>query len=150
MAAKIRTQASGIESGQRLPLELEDEMSSAGLFSMVLPKDLGGDEIDPVTAARVVEEVSAADGSAGWCVMIAAQNQTFAGLMPAEEARTVWADRAIVCGTARPIGRAVVHAGSARGYLVSGRWPFASGSSHADWFAAECVVYEGEEPRRDA
>ena len=33
---------------------------------------------------------------------------------------------------------------------MSGRWPFASGSSHADWFAAECTIYDGEAERLDA
>lgn len=33
---------------------------------------------------------------------------------------------------------------------MSGRWPFASESSHADWFMGECIVYDGEQPRRDA
>jgi alkylation response protein AidB-like acyl-CoA dehydrogenase len=28
--------------------------------------------------------------------------------------------------------------------VVSGRWPFASGSSHADWFAAECRRFDGD------
>jgi alkylation response protein AidB-like acyl-CoA dehydrogenase len=150
LAPTIQALAPEIEANRRLPLHLVDEMRAAGLFSLVLPHDLGGDEVDPVTAARVVEEVSAADGSAGWCVMIAAQNQAFAGLMAPDEARVVWANRAIVCGTARPIGRAVVSENGGGGYVVSGRWPFASGSSHADWFAAECVVYEGDEPRRDS
>jgi hypothetical protein len=36
------------------------------------------------------------------------------------------------------------------GYIVSGRWPFASGSSHATWFGAECLVYDGDQPRLDA
>jgi len=147
LAPRIRGFAARIDQERRLPIELVDEMRAAGFFHLVLPRDLGGREADAVTAARAVEEVSRADGSAGWCLMIAAQNAAFAGFLDPNEARAIWKDDAIVCGVARPIGRAVVTEG---GYRVSGRWPFASGSSHAEWFASECMVYEGEAPRRDA
>jgi alkylation response protein AidB-like acyl-CoA dehydrogenase len=116
---------------------------------MLLPRDFGGNEVDPVTAARVVEEVSAADGAAGWCIMIAQQNLCFAGFIPEDDIRTIWGNGGICCGTARPIGRAVAQPGTP-GYRVSGRWPFASGSSHATWFAAECMVYDGDQPRLNA
>jgi alkylation response protein AidB-like acyl-CoA dehydrogenase len=48
------------------------------------------------------------------------------------------------------VGRAVWTETPEPGYVVSGRWGFASGSSHADWFTGECVVYDGDQPRKDA
>src|SRR3972149_1577909 len=47
-------------------------------------------------------------------------------------------------------GGAVAVAEPARGYRVTGRWGFASGSSHADWFVGEGMVYDGDELRRDS
>ncbi|HEY6507898.1 MAG TPA: acyl-CoA dehydrogenase family protein, partial [Vicinamibacterales bacterium] len=87
------------------------------------------------------------DGSAGWCVMIAQQNGGFAGFLPETRAREVWGDGQILCGTARPTGRGVKQGD---GFVVTGRWPFASGSSHADWFGAECMLFDADEPIRDA
>ena len=142
----IRARADEIEEQRQLPSDLVEEMRAAGLFELLVP----GNSVDPVTAARVVEEASAADGSAGWCVMIAAQNNALGGFMPDAEVRAVWGDRRIVAGVARPIGRAVATTDPEDGYVVSGRWPFASGSSHADFFCAECMVYDGDEPRLDA
>jgi alkylation response protein AidB-like acyl-CoA dehydrogenase len=114
---------------------------------MIVPEDIGGLGSDPVTAAQVVEEVAAGDGSAGWCVMIAQQNSAFAGFVSQERAREVWGNRQVACGTARPTGRAVKQGD---GFVVTGRWPFASGSSHADWFGSECMLFDGDEPIRDA
>jgi alkylation response protein AidB-like acyl-CoA dehydrogenase len=147
LAPQVRDAGAEIEREGKLTRPLVDAFLDAGLFHLMVPEDLGGTQADPVSAAKVVEEVAKADGSAGWCIMIAAQCAAFAGFMPADEVRTIWGNGGIVAGTARPIGRAVATDG---GYTVSGRWPIASGSSHATWFAAECLVYDGEENRRDA
>ena len=79
--------------------------------------------------------------------MIAAQNAGLGGFLADEGAREVWGESDVACGTARPTGRAVVVPG---GYRVSGRWPFASGSSHATWFIGESTVYDGDSPKLDA
>jgi indole-3-acetate monooxygenase len=147
---RIKDYAEAIDRERRLPAALVDEMREAGFFHALLPSDLGGQQADPVTSGRIVEEMARADGSAGWCVMLAAQDCSFAGFLPKEDAIEIYGNGGIVAGTARPIGRAVATATPEDGFVVSGRWPFASGSSHATWFAGECIIYDGEEPRRDA
>lgn len=149
LSDRVTAAASTIEQERRLPPDLVAAMREAGLFHALVPASYGGLEANPVEAARSVEEVAAADASAGWCVMLAAQTAAFSGLLPEDAAREIYGDGGIVAGTARPIGRAIAVSEPSAGYIVSGRWPFASGSSHADWFMGECVVYDGEEPRRD-
>lgn len=58
--------------------------------------------------------------------------------LPMDSARAIFADPAafVVSGTAGG-GRAVSVDG---GYLVTGRWPFGSGASHATWFSPLCEV----------
>ena len=149
-APRVREYSDAIDRDRKLPPELVAQMRDTGFFHALLPKDLGGHEADPVTSGRIVEEIARGDGSAGWCVMLAAQSCGFAGFIPKQDALEIYGGGGIVAGTARPIGRAVTTKQPADGYIVSGRWPFASGSSHATWFAGECMVYDGEEPRRDA
>jgi len=148
LAPRIREAAQGIEAERRLPPDLVEALRSAGLFHIGVPRSIGGLECDPMTQSRVVEEVAYADGSTGWCVMLAAQSASFAAYIDPTEARTVWGDGGIIAGTARPIGRAVATSDPSEGFTVSGRWPFASGSSHAEWFAAECKVYDGDTLRQ--
>lgn len=146
LAPTLRAMAEETERERRLPQEAVEKLRGAGLFHLTVPQEIGGLQADPITLAQVIEEVAAADGSAGWCVMIAAQNASFSGFVDRDAAATVFGGGGIVAGVARPIGRAVPRDG---GYVVSGRWPFASGSSHADWFAAECLRYDGDQPMRD-
>jgi alkylation response protein AidB-like acyl-CoA dehydrogenase len=150
LTGRIRGAAASIEQERAIPAALIGELRGAGLFHMVLPTYLGGGGVDPITAARAVEQLAYADGSVGWVVMLAQQSCMFAAFMPEAEARAIWGNGGIVAGTARPIGRAVATTAPTPGYVVSGRWPFASGSSHATWFMGECVVYDGEQPRKDA
>jgi alkylation response protein AidB-like acyl-CoA dehydrogenase len=145
-APMIRAYGAEIERERRLPAPLVEMLGRAGFFRMAVPRSLGGLEVDPVTMARVVEELSAADGSVGWCVSLAYQLGVSSANLPESAAREIFgAPDSIVAGVARPIGRAVPVEG---GYRVSGRWPFASGSSHATWFVGECLIVDGDEPRR--
>ncbi len=139
LAPEVRAAATETEAQRHIPKALVERLRDAGLFHMTLPRDIGGLECDPVTAARAVEEIAAADGSTGWVLMLANQSTFFAGFLPPEQARLFWGGGAIMCAVARPIGRAVPVEGG--GYTATGRWPFASGSSHADWFMGECLVY---------
>lgn len=147
LAPVIRELAPAIERDRSLPSELVETFRREGFFHLTVPKEYGGLGLDPITAARVVDELATADGSTGWCVMISTQSNFFSGFMAPEHAIEVWGHGGIAAGTARPIGRARVDGDEA---VVSGRWPFASGSSHADWFGAECKVFDGDEPRMDA
>jgi indole-3-acetate monooxygenase len=149
LAPLLRSLAGRTERERALPAEAVEAMRRAGLFHLTVPRELNGVQADPATLLDVIESVAAADGSAGWCAMIAAQNATISGFLDRAAAIEVFGGGGIVAGVARPIGRAVSRAG---GYVISGRWPFASGSSHADWFMAECLRYDdgGDQPHRDA
>jgi indole-3-acetate monooxygenase len=141
LAPVIREHADGIEQERSLPKPVIRGLIDAGVFRMLAPRSLGGDEIDPMTACRVIEEVAAQDGSTGWCAMIGACNSHFGGLLPAAGAREIFADRDVVlAGTFRPTGVAVPVDG---GYRVTGRWPFASGITHSYWLMGGCSIAGG-------
>ena len=148
LAPTIREHADRIEQDRCLPAPVVRGLLDAGVFRMLVPRSLGGDEIDPLMACRVVEEVASQDGAAGWCAMIGAGNGHFGGLLPAAGAREVFADRDVVlAGAFRPTGVAAAIDG---GYRVTGRWPFASGIMHSSWLFGGCRVLDGDHPRLTA
>ena len=64
----IETAAEQIERDRLLPRELVEALFDGGLFTMLLPRSLGGAELDLPTFSRAVEEIARADGSVAWCI----------------------------------------------------------------------------------
>ena len=127
LTSQIRASVEEIEKSRRLPLPLVEAMAQAGLFRLWIPRALGGEEADPATLVRVVEEISRADGAAGWCVAIGGEYGVFGGYLQTAAAREIYGSDPDVrtAGALRPFGNAVVVDG---GYRVTGRWPLGSGS----------------------
>jgi alkylation response protein AidB-like acyl-CoA dehydrogenase len=141
----IRARRQEIEQARRMPTDLIGELRRTGMFGLGVPRALGGKEARPVDIMRAIETVATADGSTGWCAMVATGNNVVAGYMDESGAREVFADpTAPSAGIAAPAGAAVRVDGGVR---VSGRWPFASGITHCDWVWAGCLVMENGQPR---
>lgn len=141
----IRNKSAEIEQARRMPRDLVDQLRKTGVFGLTIPRAIGGHEADPFEILGAIEMVAAADGSVGWCTMIANGNNIAAGYMNEAGAREVFADpRAPTAGIAAPAGAAVRENG---GYRINGRWPFASGITHSDWLWAGCLVMENGQPR---
>jgi indole-3-acetate monooxygenase len=148
LASVIRAHADAIEQERSLPTPVIRGLIDAGVFRMLMPRSLGGDETDPLTVCRVVEEIATQDGAAGWCAMIGTCNSHFGGLLPGAGAREIFANRDVVlAGTFRPTGVAVAVEG---GYRVTGRWPFASGIMHSSWLMGGCSIVDADGPGRTA
>jgi alkylation response protein AidB-like acyl-CoA dehydrogenase len=140
-----RARREEIERARRMPADLIEAIRKTEVFRIGVPRDLGGEEAGPVEIMRGIEMVATADGSAGWCTMIAVGNGISAGYMSDAGAREFFADpTAPSAGIAAPAGGAVRVDGGVR---VNGRWPFASGITHCGWVWAGCVVMEEGRPR---
>jgi len=138
LAARCREQAATTEDDRRVPADLIEEMRRIGIFSMLLPRELGGTEADPRSFLDTIETLSAGDGSAGWCAMIGATTNATAAYLSEEAAREIFRSRGtIVGGTFNAQGRAEPVDG---GFRLTGRWPYGSGVEHSDWMAAACLV----------
>ncbi len=134
------------EAIRHVPASIMEQIAAAGLFQMFLPRSMGGPELPPLTAFRAIEEISRADGSIGWCTMIATVASLFTGWLDTDVGRSIAGTPASLrlTGSIRPQGQARPVAG---GYRVSGRWDFASGVNHANWLYCTCKIVDGEAPR---
>ena len=62
----IRGYRDEIDREQRLPKALVEQFHAAGFYSMVIPREMGGLQVDPLTYVRAVELLAEAAGSVGW------------------------------------------------------------------------------------
>ena len=138
---EIRANLDRIDAERQLPPELATKMAANNLFGLYVPKALGGPELAPLTAFRVVETISSADGSAGWCVFNGtALTAAIARLSPAA-AVDLFGDppEILGSGSARPEGTATVADG---GYIVNGRWNYLSGIDHSTALFLNCRLLD--------
>jgi alkylation response protein AidB-like acyl-CoA dehydrogenase len=132
--------ADEIERTQAIPESILARIHEARLARMLLPLSVGGDQVEPWTYLRAIEEISRHDGSVGWNLFVANSAALIAPFIPLETARTIYADPRTIISWGPPNqhqARAVPG-----GYQVSGEWHFASGSRQANWMGAHCQVVE--------
>jgi indole-3-acetate monooxygenase len=141
----IRARREEIEKARRMPRDLIEDLRKTDVFRLGIPRALGGLEAAPAEIMEAIETVATADGSTGWCTMIATGNNSAAGAMNELGAKEIFVDpTAPSAGIAAPIGAAVRVDG---GFQISGRWPFASGITHCEWIFAGNMVMENGQPK---
>lgn len=147
LAPLVRAHAAESEALRRLASPVVEALHDAGLFRMMLPERFGGAALDPVQAAPVLEEIAAADGSAGWNLAIGAGNVGFLALLEDESARgeLVSDPRSLGAGSINPTSLRLTPDGD--GFRVSGMLRYASGVHQATWLVAGGFVIENSKPR---
>jgi indole-3-acetate monooxygenase len=145
IAGEITARAAEIEEGRRVPLDLVNKLKSIGIFRTFVPRSHGGLELDLPAGLEIITALSRLDGAVGWTAMIGCGSAIFATLLQRETYEHMYQSGPdlILGGSAQPAGKAERTTG---GWRVNGRWPFASGSPHADWLAGFCTVAENGEP----
>lgn len=142
----IAAVADDIEAQRDLPDELFAALVEADLFRLVQPLDNGGAELAPADFVRVLEEVAQRDASTAWCL---GQNNIcalIAANMPAAAAAAVFDGPGTIAAWGPGPGEARAVDG---GYVVNGRFDFASGNRLATWLGAHVPVLDGTEKRRN-
>jgi alkylation response protein AidB-like acyl-CoA dehydrogenase len=107
-------------------------LDDAGLFSLLVPRRLGGKSASLRTTMEVVAELGRGDGSTAWATQIFNISGWFASTFGEQAQNDVFADGQAprVCGNFMPVGQSDRVDG---GYRISGRWPYVSGSFGAQW-----------------
>jgi indole-3-acetate monooxygenase len=140
VAPVLREEAAESERHRRLTPRAVETLRSTGVFRMSMPRAWGGPEVDICTQAEILEELSAADGSAGWCAMIGCDGGYLTAALDDATARRLFPDLdGIIAGWIVPAGR--LHRVDG-GYRLEGQWQFGSGCTHADVIIAGAHVFE--------
>jgi alkylation response protein AidB-like acyl-CoA dehydrogenase len=141
LSAFLRDQSAAAERQGRLTDNSIDALAEANLFSLLVPRCLGGAELWPTEALEIIETLSRADGSAGWVVMATQVSIASCGayLVPAA-AQEIFRDHIpLIAGQGAPVGRADAVDG---GYRLNGDWSYGSGLLHSEWVHTGAAVHE--------
>jgi alkylation response protein AidB-like acyl-CoA dehydrogenase len=145
---RLRTYREEIEREQRMPKALVEELRAAGFYKMVIPRGLGGLQVDTLTYLRVIEMLAEGCGSVGWNLGNGGVGQLVSLGLPDAGVEEIYGKRAdtIIAGTAVPGGgQAVAVPG---GFRVSGHWQFGSGCNEASWMLGSFqVIGDDGKPR---
>ncbi len=144
---EIRAHALDFEAAKQLPAGLVRKLNLTGLFRMPVAAIYGGSERSAAQIVRAIEEISYADGSAGWCAMVYMSGAFLSGLLPGEWAHEIYGNGAmpLIAGSSVPTGLCQSKAG---GVMVNGRWGMVSGAHNSDWLCGGGYLMDGNNPPR--
>lgn len=137
------------ETNRRLSPQVVNALRNAGFFKMFLPKAVGGLETDPLTAARVIEEVARHNTAAGWSLMVANTGPIMLVKLPDKGIDAIYGDHpdVFVAGSVHPPMSATPVKG---GYSITGRNPLFSNVHEAKWlFVLAFVMEKGQMKMQD-
>lgn len=138
----IAARASAAEQAKRVPAETMEELRQTGLFKVMQPARFGGHENPPSALAKVGFELGRHCGSTGWCGTLAVCFGWMTSFFPLEAQEEVWdnPDNLLaVSYVPTPKVKAVDG-----GYMIEGKWPWASGVDSATWLILSALIPAGE------
>jgi indole-3-acetate monooxygenase len=138
----LRARSVEIEQARRLPADLVQSLTDAGLFRFWVPQQYGGPETPVLEGLDTFIELARHDAATAWCVFIANTTALLSAFMEPACAREVFGRPDAVCGGfAQPMGRATVADGGLR---VTGRWQWGSGTQHCTHVGGGMIVVDSD------
>jgi 3-hydroxy-9,10-secoandrosta-1,3,5(10)-triene-9,17-dione monooxygenase len=146
MRDDLRERQQLTEELTRVPDEIHQQFLDAGFYRILQPRRFGGYQFSLRDFDRLIIEVARGCPSSGWQLSLATGHAvTIATHFPEEAQREIFGPdgdfRAPL--PVSPTGKAVR---ADDGYVVNGRWDFASGSPVSTHFLAVCLIEDGDGP----
>ena len=147
MVPALLERARETETLRQLPAATIADAEEAGFFKAFVPKRHGGYEIDFRFVPQITRELAHGCLSSAWVISFLTQHNWQLALFPEVVQQRLWAERSYMFAPAH-----IIPGGAAEpvdgGYRLSGKWPWASGVMHAQWFLALALV-PGDGPAPD-
>jgi len=147
LAPQIAARADGTEAARRVPRDVLDGLTAAGVFRLLRPPSHGGLGAPLPDALLVFEALARADASVGWNATMGAGSFIDIAGLPRATFDALFANGpdVVTAGVFSPSGTLEA---DGDGFRVNGRWSFASGCEDADWIYANCIEgFDGGMPR---
>jgi indole-3-acetate monooxygenase len=127
--ADLATRRASHDAAKQLDPAVVGMLREHGFINSLLPHLLGGAELEPAEYIAVLEALSEGDAATGWVTMTSSTSAMLGAYLPRSTATLLWGSSApMLAGVFAP-------GGTLLDGMLTGRWSWASGSRHADWFA---------------
>jgi alkylation response protein AidB-like acyl-CoA dehydrogenase len=125
LLADIRLRRGEFEEQRFISKDVVEQFKDIGIYRSFVPTEFGGGGKTPSEFLKMIEAISAADGSAGWVASFG-MNPAYLASLPTDTLNEVWKDSPdiVFAGGIFPPQNAEKVDG---GYIINGRWQFASG-----------------------
>jgi len=145
LVATLTAHSEASERRRHLADESVAALRDAGLLRTLVPRRAGGEERDFRAALAAVRGCGRGDSSAAWVLMVSIAHDWMIARFPEQAQDEVWRDLDQVRpGSLAPSGALERVDG---GWKLTGRWPFASGAIHGQWFLLGSAERAGDRPR---
>src|SRR5690606_31062521 len=128
---------------EEFPQEVLEWIARENLWNLWVPKDYGGLERSLTQGLKELRSLAQVDGSLGWTVTLCSGANFFVGNLQREVAREIFSGReGPVCFG----GSGGVHGTAEKqgdGYVISGRWRYATGAPYLSHFTLNAKLREG-------
>ena len=140
LKALIEANRGEAERLKRLPDAIAAAFLEHDLYRVLVPVDLGGAGLDPLSYFDLCQELASYDGSVGWNFALASTCSPLVGMLPMERLKAFFADPdCAIAGTVGPSGNAVRVDG---GWNLTGKWSWMSGVHQSKWVILGAFVHE--------
>ncbi|MDR2122016.1 MAG: acyl-CoA dehydrogenase family protein [Flavobacteriaceae bacterium] len=135
---ELKKEASQAEKTGRLTDRQLEIIHSQKLFNIFVPESFGGLEFGLIEGLLLEEEIAKIDGSLGWTVTLCSGASVFVGYLSQEVTHEIFSNPKVCFGGSGKIGGIAKE--TEDGYIISGRWRYATGISHCTIFTANCQI----------
>lgn len=129
---------------KHIPKEIIDQFKEIGIYRTSTPACFGGNPMAPADFLKIIEKIAIVDGSTAWVASFGSAN-TYLASLPKSTQAVIYASSPdqVFSGALYPAQPAEKQE---HGWLVNGRWKFASGCMGADWLGVGIGGGLGKKP----
>lgn len=144
----IKQHSAGNERERRVDPAVIEALRDAGAFRLAAPRRHGGLEAGLTSMLELSALIAEADGGTSWVTTLSNIQSWSTCMYPRQTVDEIYADGPdkILCGVVSPGGTARKVDG---GYRVTGQWPYASASLHAEWMGGGVWVLDDDGDEED-
>jgi alkylation response protein AidB-like acyl-CoA dehydrogenase len=132
LVPNLASRAAAATEARNVPDETIAEYRRAGILRVLQPRRFGGYQESVGVFLQIVETLTDGCASSAWVYAVIAELQWVIALLPEQGQEDIWGNDPQAVGAASLVPRAVATLCD-DGWRISGRYPFTSGCTHAQW-----------------